>query len=227
MRQDQNLNLSPTEQQALGGRAPRSRESAFASSWARLATFYTAASRQPTDINAMIGRRGQAAGRLVIVDLQGLSNEARQIIVALLSSQILAAASSKTDPTRPCFLVYEEGHNFAPAGGNSISRGVIKQIAAEGRKFGVGIAIISQRPSKLDPDVTSQCNTLITMRIKNPDDQRFIVKSTEQLSQADIDELPALSTGEALISGKVDPRATAGASRQQGTQARRRVPEDS
>jgi hypothetical protein len=167
--------------------------------------FYTAASRQPTDIHVMIGRRGQGAGRLVVVDLQGLSNEARQVIVALLSSQILAAASSKTEPIRPCFVVYEEGHNFAPAGGNSISRGVIKQIAAEGRKFGVGVAIISQRPSKLDPDVTSQCNTLITMRIKNPDDQRFIVKSTEQLSQADIDELPALSTGEALISGRSIP----------------------
>jgi DNA helicase HerA-like ATPase len=101
--------------------------------------------------------------------------------------------------------VYEEGHNFAPAGGASISRDIIKKIAAEGRKFGVGFAVISQRPSKLDPDVTSQCNTLITMRIKNPDDQRFIVKSTEQLSKADIDELPALSTGEALISGRSIP----------------------
>jgi hypothetical protein len=76
-----------------------------------------------------------------------------------------------------------------PAAGESISRSIIKRIAGEGRKFGVGFAIISQRPSKLDPDVTSQCNTLITMRIKNPDDQRFIAKSTEQLSQADLDEL--------------------------------------
>jgi len=122
-----------------------------------------------------------------------------------MSAEILNAASSKTDPIRPCFIVYEEGHNFAPAGGASISRDVIKKIAAEGRKFGVGFAIISQRPSKLDPDVTSQCNTLVTMRIKNPDDQRFIVKSTEQLSKADINELPALSTGEALISGRSIP----------------------
>jgi hypothetical protein len=122
-----------------------------------------------------------------------------------MSTEILDAASTKSEPTRPCFLVYEEGHNFAPAGGPSISRAVIKKIAAEGRKFGVGFAIISQRPSKLDPDVTSQCNTLVTMRIKNPDDQRFISKSTEQLSKADLDELPALSTGEALISGRSIP----------------------
>jgi DNA helicase HerA-like ATPase len=167
--------------------------------------FYTASCKNPTDIRDLIGSKGTGVGRLVIIDLQGLSDEARQIIVALMSSEILAAAASKTNPTRPCFLVYEEGHNFAPTRGDSISRDIIKKIAAEGRKFGVGFAIISQRPSKLDPDVTSQCNTLVTMRIKNPDDQRFIIRSTEQLSQADIDELPALSTGEALISGRSIP----------------------
>src|SRR5204863_189286 len=75
----------------------------------------------------------------------------------------------------------------------------------EDREFGVNFEIITQRPSKLDPDVTSQCKTLITMRIKNPDDQRFIVRSSDMLSQDDIDELPALSTGEALISGRSIP----------------------
>jgi DNA helicase HerA-like ATPase len=205
VRQDPNLNLSQAEQQALGARSAAIAGTRLRQVLAEAKAFYTAASRYPTDIHEMIGRRGQGVGRLVIIDLQGLSDEARQIIVSLLSTDILRAAASKTDPIRPCFLVYEEGHNFAPAGGQSMSRAIIKRIAAEGRKFGVGFAIISQRPSKLDPDVTSQCNTLITMRIKNPDDQRFIVKSTEQLSQADIDELPALSTGEALISGRSIP----------------------
>src|SRR4029453_8346051 len=97
------------------------------------------------------------------------------------------------------FLVYEEGHNFAPAGAPSLSRNIIKRIASEGRKFGVGFAIVSQRPSKLDPDVTSQCNTLIVMRLKNPDDQHFIARTSDMVSQADLDRLPSLSTGEALI----------------------------
>ena len=66
----------------------------------------------------------------------------------------------------------------------------------------VGFAIISQRPSKLDPDVTSQCNTVIAMRLKNPDDQRFIARTSDMFSKADIDELPSLSTGEALICGR-------------------------
>ena len=205
VREDQDLNLTPEEQRALGARSAAIAGIRLRGVLNEAKAFYTSSSRQPTDIRELIGRKGKGSGRLAIVDLQGLSDDARQIIVAIMSAEILNAASSKTDPTRPCFIVYEEGHNFAPAGGSSISRDVIKKIAAEGRKFGVGFAIISQRPSKLDPDVTSQCNTLITMRIKNPDDQKFIIKSTEQLSKADINELPALSTGEALISGRSIP----------------------
>lgn len=205
VRDDPDLNLTEEEKKALGARSAAIAGLRLRQLLQEAKAFYDARSRSVTDIKQLIGRRGQAAGRLVIVDLQGLSDDARQIIVALLSAEILAAAASKTEATRPCFLVYEEGHSFAPAKGPSLSRDIIKRIAGEGRKFGVGFAVISQRPSKLDPDVTSQCNTLVTMRIKNPDDQRFIMKSTEQLSQADVDELPALSTGEALVSGRSIP----------------------
>lgn len=205
VRDDPQLNLTDEEKKALGARSAAIAGMRLRQLLQEAKAFYDARSRSITNIKELVGHRGRTPGRLVIVDLQGLSDDARQIIVALLSSEILAAAASKTEPTRPCFLVYEEGHNFAPAGGPSLSRDVIKKIAGEGRKFGVGFAIISQRPSKLDPDVTSQCNTLVTMRIKNPDDQRFITKSTEQLSKADVDELPALSTGEALVSGRSIP----------------------
>jgi DNA helicase HerA-like ATPase len=205
VRDDPELNLTDEEKRALGARSAAIAAIRLRGVLNEAKAFYTASCKNPTDIRQLIGLKGAGVGRLVIVDLQGLSDEARQIIVALMSAEILAAAASKTNPTRPCFVIYEEGHNFAPTRGDSISRDIIKKIAAEGRKFGVGFAIISQRPSKLDPDVTSQCNTLITMRIKNPDDQRFIVRSTEQLSQAEIDELPALSTGEALISGRSIP----------------------
>lgn len=168
-------------------------------------SFYTRAIGEPTDIYDMIGEKGNNVGRLVIIDLQGLSDDAKQIITALISSEIMRAASDKKRQIRPCFLVYEEGHNFAPAGIPSISKKIIKKIAAEGRKFGTGFAIISQRPSKLDPDVTSQCNTIITMRLKNPDDQRFIAKTSDMFSTSDIEELPSLSTGEALVNGRSIP----------------------
>ena len=165
-------------------------------------SFFSRAAGEPFDIYEMVGDDSADTGRLCIVDLQGLSNTARQVIVALISSELMKAAADKQRPTRPVFIIYEEGHNFAPAGESAISKNVIKRIAAEGRKFGVGIAIVSQRPSKLDSDVTSQCNTIVAMRIKNPDDQRFIQKTSDYFSAADLAELPTLSTGEALICGR-------------------------
>ncbi|SEL75997.1 hypothetical protein SAMN05216359_1167 [Roseateles sp. YR242] len=197
--------LSEAESKALSGRSAAVASMKLSRVLNEAQSFYSATMAMPTDIYKMIGRPSNKQGRLVVVDLQGLSDTAKQVICALLSSEILRAASSKNDPLRPCFLVYEEGHNFAPAGGNAVSHRVIKKIAGEGRKFGVGFGIVSQRPSKLDADVTSQCNTLITMRLKNPDDQRFISKASDMVSKADLEELPSLSTGEALICGRSIP----------------------
>ncbi len=165
-------------------------------------SFYSRAAGEPFDVYKMVGDNNERLGRLCIVDLQGLSTTARQVIVALISSELIKSAGDKQRPIRPVFIIYEEGHNFAPNGEASISKNIIKRIAAEGRKFGVGFAIVSQRPSKLDSDVTSQCNTIVAMRIKNPDDQRFIQKTSDYFSAADLAELPTLSTGEALICGR-------------------------
>lgn len=165
-------------------------------------SFYSQAVGEPFDVFKMVGDNNSRLGKLCIVDLQGLSPTARQVIVALISTELLKAAGDKQRPIRPVFIIYEEGHNFAPSGEASISKNVIKRIAAEGRKFGVGFSIVSQRPSKLDSDVTSQCNTIVAMRIKNPDDQRFIQKTSDYFSAADLAELPTLSTGEALICGR-------------------------
>ena len=198
-------NLTEGESKALNNRSAAVASIKLSRVINEAKSFYTRAIGEPTDIYEMIGEKGKSVGRLVIIDLQGLSDDAKQIITALISSEVLRAASDKKRQIRPCFLVYEEGHNFAPAGIPSISKKIIKKIAAEGRKFGTGFAIISQRPSKLDPDVTSQCNTIITMRLKNPDDQRFIAKTSDMFSKSDIDELPSLSTGEALINGRSIP----------------------
>ncbi|CAH6846942.1 DUF87 domain-containing protein [Vibrio chagasii] len=197
--------LSEAEAKALNGRSAAVASMKLSRVLNEAKSFYSATMKQATDIHQMIGRATDRKGRLVVIDLQGLSDTAKQVVCGLLSSEILSAASSKTDKTRPCFLVYEEGHNFAPAGGNAVSHRIIKKIAGEGRKFGVGFGIVSQRPSKLDADVTSQCNTLITMRLKNPDDQRFIAKASDMVSKADLDELSSLSTGEALVCGRSIP----------------------
>ena len=197
--------LSQSEAKALNGRSAAVASAKLSRVINEARSFYTRAVGEPTDIYEMVGEKGNNKGRLVIIDLQGLSDDAKQIITALISSEIMKKAADKKRQTRPSFLVYEEGHNFAPAGIPCISKNIIKKIASEGRKFGVGFAIISQRPSKLDSDVTSQCNTIITMRLKNPDDQRFIAKTSDMFSKSDIEELPSLSTGEALICGRSIP----------------------
>ncbi len=197
--------LTEAEARALNGRSAAVASMKLRRVLLEARAFYNTSLPEPTDIRRVVGRRGDRKGRMIIVDLQGLSDTAKQIITALVSSEILRAASSKTDPIRPCFIVYEEGHTFAPAKEQAISLRIIKKVAGEGRKFGVGFAIVSQRPSKLDPDVTSQCNTIIAMRLKNPDDQRFILRVSDMFSKADVDELPSLSTGEALVSGRSIP----------------------
>jgi len=155
----------------------------------------------------MVGRRDplndtDELGRIAIVDLQNISNQAMQVVVGIIGNELIDGISEAANPIRPVFTVLEEGHIFAPSQSSSVAEPVIRKIAAEGRKFGIGLGIISQRPSKRDSDVTSQCNTLVTMRLKNPEDQAFIRQASEMLSEQDIDELPALSTGEALVTGE-------------------------
>ena len=99
----------------------------------------------------------------------------------------------------PIFL--EEAHRFAPAGASVVSTNILKQILSEGRKFGVGIGLITQRPGKLDQDVLSQCMTQIIMRIVNPIDQQTVAQSVEGAGRAMLAELPALTKGQAVISG--------------------------
>jgi DNA helicase HerA-like ATPase len=82
-----------------------------------------------------------------------------------------------------------------------VSTNILKQILSEGRKFGVGIGLITQRPGKLDQDVLSQCMTQIIMRIVNPIDQDTIAKSVEGAGRQLLDELPALTKGQAIICG--------------------------
>ena len=93
----------------------------------------------------------------------------------------------------PSLRLLEEAHRFAPAGQTVVSTNILKQILSEGRKFGVGIGLITQRPGKLDQDVLSQCMTQIIMRIVNPIDQDTIAKSVEGAGRQLLHELPALN----------------------------------
>ena len=77
-----------------------------------------------------------------------------------------------------------------------------KQVLAEGRKFGVGVGLISQRPGKLGPDILSQCNTQFLLRIVDPVDQARVAESVETIGRDLLRELPALSKGQVIVAGE-------------------------
>ena len=149
-------------------------------------------------------------GRCTIFDLSDIEQHEQQVIVGTLlrranKARVMTtrgeAASGENFLDYPVFTLLEEAHRFAPAGASVVSTNVLKQILSEGRKFGVGIGLITQRPGKLDQDVLSQCMTQIIMRIVNPIDQQTVAQSVEGAGRAMLAELPALTKGQAVISG--------------------------
>lgn len=149
-------------------------------------------------------------GQCTVLELSEIEQNEQQVIVATLLRRINKARmdavrgeikSSEGDIEYPVFTLLEEAHRFAPAGASVVSTNILKQILSEGRKFGVGIGLITQRPGKLDQDVLSQCMTQIIMRIVNPIDQQTIAQSVEGAGRTLLAELPALTKGQAIICG--------------------------
>ncbi len=150
-------------------------------------------------------------GRCTILQLSDIEQHEQQVIVGTLLRRINKARMTMVRGETPketgdavgypVFTLLEEAHRFAPAGASVVSTNILKQILSEGRKFGVGIGLITQRPGKLDQDVLSQCMTQIIMRIVNPIDQQTVAQSVEGAGRAMLAELPALTKGQAIISG--------------------------
>jgi len=103
---------------------------------------------------------------------------------------------------QPLLIVLEEAHNYLRAGENSISSRTVQTIAKEGRKYGVGLVLVTQRPSELDETVLSQCGTMISLRMNNSKDRAHIRSAIQDELQTMIDLLPSLRTGEGIISGE-------------------------
>ncbi len=155
----------------------------------------------PTDRTQLVRYDG-----ISIVALAGYTGDFQATIYSLIADDIFSARISN-DLKLPALLLLEEAHNFAPAKANTPAEmrsiATTKQIAQEGRKFGVGLILISQRPSRLDETTLSQCNSYIVMRLVNPADQNFVRKVIESLGEDDARMLPDLDVGEALLSGQL------------------------
>ncbi len=143
--------------------------------------------------------------KMVIIDLSGIPSEAVGVVVAVVSRIAFEFNQWNPDRTRfPILLVYEEAHNYAPSSTDvrfSTAKTALERVAKEGRKYGVGMIVVSQRPKELSDTVLSQCNTFIPMRLTNPDDQAYVRRLVPDSLVGLMNMLPALRTGEALILG--------------------------
>ncbi len=150
-------------------------------------------------------------GMCTLVQLNEVEPRQQQVIVAALLRRVYQARidtergklqrGDRNHVPFPVFCLLEEAHNFAPANADAVSSDQLKIILSEGRKFGVGAGLISQRPGRLDSDVLSQCMTQCIMRITNPIDQNRIAESVESVGRDMLRELPALSKGQVIVSG--------------------------
>ena len=161
------------------------------------------------NLDAILGRllRLPVAGQPVtILDLSGVPSEVVNVVVSLLCRLIFEFALwSEREHGPPLLLVCEEAHRYVPADGTPVfepTRRAIDRIAKEGRKYGVSLCLVSQRPSELSTSSLSQCGTIIALRTSNERDQQFVRKALPDGFDWLIAALPALATGEAVIAGE-------------------------
>src|SRR6478736_6510112 len=112
---------------------------------------------------------------------------------------------SRNEVKRPILLVCEEAHRYVPneknADGSSVGR-ILSRIAKEGRKYGISLGLITQRPSDLAEGVLSQCGTIISMRLNNDRDQAFVKAAMPEGARGFLDSIPALRNRECIICGE-------------------------
>jgi len=154
-------------------------------------------------------------GRANILNISELSEKQANVAVAFYLQQLLKdrkdasmAMHAKTKRQRsyrfnsPIFVIIEEAHVFIPKEQETSAKYWTAKIAREGRKFGIGLGIVSQRPRSVDLNVLSQMGSFAIMKINQEDDQRQIASATESTSRELINQLTSLNVGDAIMVGQ-------------------------
>jgi DNA helicase HerA-like ATPase len=141
-----------------------------------------------------------------IVDVSGVPSDIVSVVVAVLSRLVFDYAIwSRNEVPRPVLLVCEEAHRYIPSDKTSTGqsvRKILERIAKEGRKYGVSLGLITQRPSDLAEGVLSQCGTIIAMRLNNERDQHFVKSAMPEGARGFLDVIPALRNRECIVCGE-------------------------
>jgi DNA helicase HerA-like ATPase len=158
------------------------------------------------DFIARLFRLPSRGRPISIIDVSGVPTEITSTVVAVLSRLVFDfAVWAREEKTRPILLVCEEAHRYVPneknADGSSVGR-ILSRIAKEGRKYGISLGLITQRPSDLAEGVLSQCGTIISMRLNNDRDQAFVRAAMPEGARGFLDSIPALRNRECIICGE-------------------------
>lgn len=144
---------------------------------------------------------------ITILDISGLPSEVMASITGtvlrIISDTLFWAGGSPiSGRSQPLLIILEEAHRILPTGSVSPAMRVTTQIAKEGRKHGIGLMIVTQRPTEIEPSILSQCGTMISLRLSNHSDRAIVANAMPDDLGNLTAMLPALRTGEALAVGE-------------------------
>jgi DNA helicase HerA-like ATPase len=161
-------------------------------------------SKDPIDLKDLV-----EPGRATIINLRAVEPEATEMTAYMLAKKLFELRKKNKIP--PFMMVMEEAHNFVPEKGfgQTLSNDIMRKIASEGRKFGLGIGVISQRPARIDKNVLSQCNNQFILRVTNPNDLKAISKSFEGINSEVESMIKSLPPGVCFALGNEYPVMTA------------------
>jgi DNA helicase HerA-like ATPase len=141
---------------------------------------------------------------MTVMQLAGFPSEVVDAVVSVLC-RLAFDFALWSDGAAPLLVVCEEAHRYVAADRNSgfgPTRRAISRIAKEGRKYGVFLGVVTQRPAELDPTILSQCSTLFALRMTNDRDQAILRSAVSDAAANLLDFLPSLGTGECLAFGE-------------------------
>lgn len=140
------------------------------------------------------------------LDLSGIPADIVDVVVSVLCRLVFDfAVWTSQEHSQPVLVICEEAHRYVPQATSDTrgaARGAIERIAKEGRKYGVSLGLVSQRPSDLSETVLAQCGTIISMRMNNDRDRQFVESTMPEGSKGFLESIPALQNREAILSGE-------------------------
>jgi DNA helicase HerA-like ATPase len=141
---------------------------------------------------------------ITIVQLVGLPAEIVNVIVSILA-RLAFDLALWSEGKMPITFVCEEAHRYVPRekdAGFEPTKKIISRIAKEGRKYGIALCVVSQRPGDIDPTILSQCSTIFSMRLSNERDRTILKSAVSDAAESLLRFLPSLSTGESIVFGE-------------------------